>query len=1027
MGPVRRKVSSSLRVGMCALSAWLLGLSMVAAQEPPLGPGPGLGTIPLPSPNAPPPVATERVLEINIVGNRTITREKVLGTIGTRIGQPFDQATFDKDVRKLVGRNWFVNVEPRRQSVSAGVIITLTVVERPTLAYVKYLGNKKMKATKLASTTGLKKGDSLDPFAVEDGARKIETLYQTKGFNDVKVQVLEGGKVGDRGAVYLINEGQTQKIWKVKFEGNTIASDGRLKTQIQSKPPLLYLVKGHVDRKKIDDDVERLTDYYRGLGYFKARVGRDYEWNEKESWMTLTFHVNEGPRCKVRSVAFLGNQIYDEKALLGDQKLKTGEFYDRTAMNTDIGYFKDLYGSNGYVFADAKADLRINLEGDEVDMLYQISEGQQCVVGDINVHIGGDNPHTRLVTAINRIGLRPGDVIDIRKLRSSERRIKASGLFNTDPSKGDVPKIVLSPPDSEEALAAKKKKGIARQTGNPDTFRGQSPDSAGRPNNVPPAPTVRGYAPAVAPPYPAPGTIRTGFGRPAAAPTTPPAALPAQPSRPRSTGETERFITGAPINGSGNSANPAVRYQSPDGGYGGSTVKGMSPGPQPMSVAQQPGGYAPQPGGYTTQPAIVGAPAAGSIYPNNYSPQGGGAGNYVPGGGTSGPSYVPGNPLPNPNVAPEPLLTPPDDRPRIPLDVYLNEAQTGRFMFGAGVNSNAGLIGSIILDEKNFDWRRPPTSWEDFRSGRAWRGGGQMFRIEAAPGTQVSRYMFNFAEPYLFDTRISAGLSGYYFNRFYTNWAEQRAGGRTSLGYQFTPDLSGNVSFRAEDVFLYNPVPNPTTNTLLLDSLRHTQIYSFKAQMAHDTRDNTFLPTEGHFVSLDVAYTMGTFQYPTYTADFRKFFMLRQRPDGSGRHVLSLYNQFGITGPDTPIYERFYAGGFSTLRGFQFRGASPREPGNASGTLIQVGGDFQNLSSVEYMFPVTADDMLRMVAFCDFGTVEQSVTINWNQFRVAPGIGFRISLPALGPAPIALDFAVPVAYAQDDLKQVFSFFVGYSR
>jgi outer membrane protein insertion porin family len=231
-------------------------------------------------------------------------------------------------------------------------------------------------------------------------------------------------------------------------------------------------------------------------------------------------------------------------------------------------------------------------------------------------------------------------------------------------------------------------------------------------------------------------------------------------------------------------------------------------------------------------------------------------------------------------------------------------------------------------------------------------------------------------------------------------------------------------------VFLYDPSPSNTDNPLLTDSLRHTQIYAFKAQMAHDTRDNTFLPTEGHFVSLDVAYTMGTFQYPTYSVDFRKFFMLRQRPDGSGRHVLSLYNQFGITGPDTPIYERFYAGGFSTLRGFQFRGASPQEPAvtaNPNGALIQVGGDFQNLSSVEYMFPITADDMLRMVAFCDFGTVEQSVTINWNQFRVAPGIGFRISLPALGPAPIALDFAVPVAYADDDLKQVFSFFVGYSR
>jgi outer membrane protein insertion porin family len=71
--------------------------------------------------------------------------------------------------------------------------------------------------------------------------------------------------------------------------------------------------------------------------------------------------------------------------------------------------------------------------------------------------------------------------------------------------------------------------------------------------------------------------------------------------------------------------------------------------------------------------------------------------------------------------------------------------------------------------------------------------------------------------------------------------------------------------------------------------------------------------------------------------------------------------------------------------------------------------------------------MLRAVVFCDFGTVEQDVRIDWNDFRVAPGMGLRISLPAMGPAPIAIDFAVPVAYADTDERQLVQFFVGYSR
>ena len=935
----------------------------------PSGIMPQMDTTKAAAPRSAPVIPQETVLDIRIEGNRTISREKVLGYIGTRIDRPFDQGTFERDVRKLAGKNWFVDVVPIRQKVPGGMIITFKVVERPTLAYVKFVGSKKMKIHTLSKEVGLKKGDALDPYQVEEGKRKMETLYQTKGFNDVHITILEGNKPNDRGVVYLITEGKSQKIWSVKFEGNEFASDGRLKTQIQSKPPILWLFKGQVDRKKIEEDVEKLEDYYRTYGFFKARVGRDYEWNDDENWMTLTYHIYEGPRYKVNNISFIGNKVYDQSTMSTELKLKPGEYYDRNKMVSDIGYFKDLYGSNGYVFADAEPDLRFYLEPGQLDIVYQVTEGKQCRVGDINVHIGGDSPHTKKITAINRVSLRPGDIIDIRQIRASERRIKASGLFNTDPTKGDTPRVVLSPPDSQEEQLAGKKKTRKNTANKPkgNSYRGQSPDD-GMPVPANPAPIW-----------------------PAAAPSSNPATQPARLYPTQS-----RWVS---------SPTPLVRGQSPDGGYGGRSVNPISPGPQTYTVNQPPNGY-------TTQPPIVGAPPAGTIYgaPQN------GPEVIPPPQGTLPPGMVSPNggflSGPDPNVVLE--------QPQIPLDIYLSEAQTGRFMFGAGVNSNAGLIGSIVLDEQNFDIWRWPTSWEDFRAGRAFRGAGQKFRIEAAPGTQVSRYMFNFVEPYLFDTPVSFGLSGYYFNRFYRDWAEQRLGGRASLGYQITPDLSASMAFRAESIKIYNPRILGVTQ---LDAVLGpaTALYSFKPQIAHDTRDNTFLPTQGHYISADFEYAFGSFQFPRWNVDYRQHFLLRERPDTSGRHVLSLYNAFGITGRDTPIYENYFAGGFSTLRGFQFRGASPQV------NTVEVGGIFQNLSSIEYMFPITADDMLRMVAFVDFGTVEPSVHINWRDFRVAPGLGFRISVPALGPAPIALDFAVPVQYAPTDIRQVFSFFVGYSR
>jgi outer membrane protein insertion porin family len=71
--------------------------------------------------------------------------------------------------------------------------------------------------------------------------------------------------------------------------------------------------------------------------------------------------------------------------------------------------------------------------------------------------------------------------------------------------------------------------------------------------------------------------------------------------------------------------------------------------------------------------------------------------------------------------------------------------------------------------------------------------------------------------------------------------------------------------------------------------------------------------------------------------------------------------------------------------------------------------------------------MIRGTVFCDFGTVERNVALHPDQFRVAPGFGFRLNVPAMGPAPLAFDFAFPIASADTDHRQMFSFFFGATR
>jgi len=349
------------------------------------------------------------------------------------------------------------------------------------------------------------------------------------------------------------------------------------------------------------------------------------------------------------------------------------------------------------------------------------------------------------------------------------------------------------------------------------------------------------------------------------------------------------------------------------------------------------------------------------------------------------------------------------------------ETHTGRLMLGVGINSDAGLVGSFVLEEQNFDWTRFPRSWQDIRMGTAFRGAGQRFRLEAVPGTEVQRYLVSFQDPYLMRTNVSLGLSGFYYDRLYFEWNENRLGGRVSLGYHFTPSLSGTFAFRGERVNIYDPIAPPGVVPELDEVLGDNSLFGFSVSLAHDTRDSAFLATEGHLIQATFEQVIGDFVYPRGEVELRKYFLLHQRPDGSGRHVISLSGRLGISGSETPIYDHYYAGGFSTLRGYDFRGASPLSSG------VRVGGEFLLLASAEYMFPITADDTLRAVVFCDTGTVEPTIN-QWNQrYRVSPGFGLRILIPAMGPAPIALDFAFPVSSDPQDDEEVFSFFLGVLR
>lgn len=370
--------------------------------------------------------------------------------------------------------------------------------------------------------------------------------------------------------------------------------------------------------------------------------------------------------------------------------------------------------------------------------------------------------------------------------------------------------------------------------------------------------------------------------------------------------------------------------------------------------------------------------------------------------------------------------------------VEVQEGQTGRFLIGAGVSTNAGLVGQISLEQNNFDITNPPRSWDEFTSGQSFKGAGQFFRILLEPGTEFQRYRITFEEPYLFDSPYSFGNDFYYFTRARESWDERRIGDVITFGRRFGDIWSASVAFRAEQVEIRNPEdtnqngisdanyflgsvgPFNDSAQEILDQKGSHFLTSIKPAIARDTTDSRIFPTTGSRLSFaweqygllggDLEFSKLVFKYDYFTWVAEDIF--------ERKTVLSFRNEIGlIPFGESVFYERFYAGGIGSLRGFKFRGVSPR-----SGPLNDpVGGDFSWVSTIELNFPVW-ENILRGVVFTDFGTVEDDITISG--IRASIGAGVRLTIPFFGQLPLALDVAVPISKQDGDKTQFLSFSLG---
>ncbi len=348
------------------------------------------------------------------------------------------------------------------------------------------------------------------------------------------------------------------------------------------------------------------------------------------------------------------------------------------------------------------------------------------------------------------------------------------------------------------------------------------------------------------------------------------------------------------------------------------------------------------------------------------------------------------------------------------LNVKVNEKLTGQLLFGAGFSSTDSILGTIEVAQSNFDVKNYPT----------FRGGGQRFRLRAQLGSSRKDFILSFTEPWLMEKPL----------RFdYELWRRETSSNRdydqdssgTSLNFTRKlekPFWRQSFGYRLEEIDI-NDIELDFSNEFFREEEGSELISALSLGFIRDHRDRVVLTSSGS--RLSIRTELQSEAIGSYT-NLYKFI-------ASGDKYLPIFKQsvlklsgeiaqaVRISGDQIKVFDRFFAGGANSIRGFKERDASPVDPSNRE----PVGGRSMMLASAEMTGPIYGETIFWSL-FADSGSVwEESAGWNFSELNVGIGAGLRLFLPI---GAIQLDYGWPVVREFDHLNNGgrFHFNLGYN-
>lgn len=424
-----------------------------------------------------------RVGKVAFTGSPGLPLRELLSTLGLKAGAVFDRTELEAGLERLraslrAQRFYRARVgSPVIAQEGHSATLALPVSAGPRFTF-HFHGNHRVPSVLLETLLAYDGTEPLDGMVAERLARKLESFYRYRGFNDVRVSPREVRSPDAAEAVlaFDIQEGRPLTVSEVRFRGNVTLSTETLRQmlvdQIRANEPRPELqvslrddpleVEGRTGRKHRTDApspdastvlveeayqqaAEGMMEAYHARGFLSAQVRfRTLAVDVTRRTAVVDFEVEEGPQAWVREVSFPGLppglSVRDEVAV------REGEPLNLDTVEKGRGAIVRALGRVGYLFARAEPETHMEQEGHAARVQYKVEPGPRVQVGKVVIQGLG---RTEEDVVLANLDITEGQALDMEKLAEAQRRLAKLSIFRqaevqlSDPNRPEATKDVL--------------------------------------------------------------------------------------------------------------------------------------------------------------------------------------------------------------------------------------------------------------------------------------------------------------------------------------------------------------------------------------------------------------------------------------------------------------------------------------------------------------------------------------------------------------------------------------------------------